>query len=460
MELILIPGRSPPVIHKCMSRSIHVTRRTLAEIRRTDYADPDQKREVLQRARRQWRRKQAIKDFMREERRQPATPPGDASPAILPIEVLDEGPHVFHAATPEDIRAVLARLPGAAVEGISRLQLSLGSAYQAESREGNGYEEFDPYTGRLSSELFPGVYSGDILGTYTPDSGLVEIYACVCDWTKCPLPKAIGELFLKLAALKTLVHEAAHHHDWTARVGRGRWFPGTKDQRERYAGKMEREWTRDTVVPYLEATYPEAVAALLRLLDERGGLAVTLTTLAAGYFSGNWLCDLLTHESLLESRLALARRTHFSDEYELCLLITGRILSEDPAHHEAKILRADTLGHMERYDEGLALIEEVLQEASADHEAHYTKILLLSGAKNWESVLQHSAIWESACGSSPKDAESFHWYRALARAALGQHELLEQDLTALEKEEGRHGRSVDTVRPEFWRAFKNWTSHD
>lgn len=447
-----------------MSRSIHMTRRMAEEIRRADYADPEEKQRRLENSRRLLRRKRKIKSSMNEERRAYPPPLADGSPAVLPVEVLDEGPHVFHAATPEDIRAVLDRLPSSAGEGISRVQLSLGSEDQLESHEPDGYEEFDPYTGRLSLELFPGVYCGDdILGTYCPRSGLVSLYAYVCDWSQCPLPQEIGELLLKLRALNTLAHEAAHHHDWTARVSRGRWFPGSKTRREEYARRMENAWTAQIVVPYLKEAYPAQVEALLGLLRERIGLVCDWETLTQANLSGRWLCEFLAEPSRLESQLSLAWDTHFADEYEFCLLIIQQILAENPDHLETQILHADTLQHLKRYDEGLTVINQVLENHPSHDDAHYTKILILSGAKEWEKVLQLCEQWEKMGDFTDEEHEhSLHWFRGMAHGALQQTELLEKDILALEALRLRRekGTPIDQIRPQFFRALKRWMGGD
>jgi hypothetical protein len=60
-----------------------------------------------------------------------------------------------------------------------------------------------------------------------------------------------------LEALKTLVHEAAHHHDTACRVARGRWRATPGNRAEAYARARAREWIRSVVLPYLAERYPE-----------------------------------------------------------------------------------------------------------------------------------------------------------------------------------------------------------
>ena len=48
-------------------------------------------------------------------------------------------------------------------------------------------------------------------------------------------------MYFKQEALKTLLHEAAHHFDLTFRVGRSRWDVGDKEKKEAWAERGENE---------------------------------------------------------------------------------------------------------------------------------------------------------------------------------------------------------------------------
>jgi len=132
--------------------------------------------------------------------------------------------------------------------------------------------EPDPHTGRMGSEWFSGVYCGPYFGLFRPASGLISVYAYVWDKARCPLPQDICELYLRLHALQTLVHEVAHHHDECQRQARGRWLKLRKENIEMYAERMEYEWTRSFVLPYLESTYPRAVRRLRAWVSWHGGI--------------------------------------------------------------------------------------------------------------------------------------------------------------------------------------------
>lgn len=238
-----------------MSRSIHTTRRTLRELRKQDFADSEEKAAELQKARQQLRRKYFLKRQVEAERAADEMPVAGVDVETIPIEVQDTAPFVHHACSIADIRAVLAALPAAAVDGISRIQLGLGKEYIDESRC-DEEDDADPFTGRRSGEVYPGVYAGVVLGVYSSGSALIRLHAFVFGEEQLPLPREINDFYLRLHVLATLVHEVAHHHDNTQRVRRGRWLADRTENNEWYAEKMEYAWVREIVLPYLERTYP------------------------------------------------------------------------------------------------------------------------------------------------------------------------------------------------------------
>ncbi len=87
-----------------------------------------------------------------------ADPRPVVEPAAIPIHVRDDGAHVHHLATPEDLVAVMRRLPPGVVDGVAAIVLSLGRAAQApdDDDEDVGDERApDPFsTGRLGHEPF------------------------------------------------------------------------------------------------------------------------------------------------------------------------------------------------------------------------------------------------------------------------------------------------------------------
>ncbi len=266
-----------------MSRSIHHTRRDLAAITKSEYSDPARCAEEAGKVKSQLALKRRIKAhvYFAEEKAVDAPPtPLDA----IPIIVRDEEQCVHHAATPEDIRAMLARLPRGLCDRLESITLCLGREIQEERIDKAGpHEEHvaDPYTGRFGFEKYKGIYCGIALGTYSPRTMRVFLYAYVYD-DNAP-HREVLEILLKCLALSTLAHEISHHNDWTMRMARGRWRMDDKTKGENYAEWLQEELVADCVVPYVKERYPQEVRALLDWLELHTGIALTL-----GNIMGEW----------------------------------------------------------------------------------------------------------------------------------------------------------------------------
>jgi tetratricopeptide (TPR) repeat protein len=305
------------------------------------------------------------------------------------------------------------------------------------------YSEPDPHTGRPGSELFCGVYCGPYLGTFRPASGLISIYAFVWNKSACPLPQDICELYLRLHALQTLVHEVAHHHDECQRQARGRWLKLRKENIEMYAEKMEYEWTRTFVLPYLEATYPRAVRRLRAWVSWHGGIRlpfeffagdprttcrdglILLSSDTASSFR-SWLDELSKASTLAGRRLAFAWELHFADQYESCLAVVECVLRGHPDNIAARECLADTLVHLDRYDDALAAALHLLAADPLNSTAWQTRADVAEANSDWLRLLSICQDWRTAGGLSHGGEFNILTYEAIAYCALGRIQEMEQ----------------------------------
>ncbi len=431
-----------------MSRSIHATYRSLARLRRQDFSDTQASAEAVVREETALRRKQRIKLQVWSERHASVVPaPGVRLPAgEIPIRASDESAHVYHAASARDVRAVLEALPAEAVAGIDEVRLMLGREYMLE-REDEASGSGEPFTGRPGSRMFSGVYGGRILGTYFSASGRICLYAYVVDWKRVFAPRMIVELFLRLRALKTLVHEVAHFHDHVARVSRGRWLADRHENNEWYAEKREHEWTEKIVLPVLHRLYPRECRIFRAWVRQRGG-----ADLPIDFFAGDerrtrrdgltrlvsptsdviesWMDELPTCSSRQAASLSLAWRLHYSDCYAECLALVDRLIVEDPAHIGARECRIDTLVHLERFDEVLAEADAIHRLSPGSEPAWEARADVYEERKDWPGLLEVCARWLPAAGRSPRNRRQCLLYQAVAQCASGDEPGMAASLSA------------------------------
>jgi hypothetical protein len=433
-----------------MSRSIHTTRRTLKRLAALTASNREGAAKELKRATGEKQRKSLLKRSVRKERRKTPAPLASTTADSIAIETLDQTNEVVHGASEQDIRAILSKLPDAARNGISRIQISLGKAYQESVVHSRSDEDYirDPITARAGQQIFRGVYCGCFLGTFSPSSGLISIYAFVLGPAQTPLPPAALRLYLRLHALRTFVHEVAHHHDQTCRVRRGRWLADRKENVENYAERMEYSWTREIVVPYLEETYPAETSTLLTWIEHHGGIRIPLAFLAgdprrternglirlvfstSGAFE-DWLDDFSNYSDLIVARIAFAQELHYSDAYEECLTILNNVLATEPEYLEALILKADTSVHLERFDEAEHIANNLLHKDPTLESALEIRGDVFQARKQWPQLLENSNRFLACASANSKFRKYALMQKAVALCALVRDEELNSALEEL-----------------------------
>src|SRR6185436_4288863 len=107
-----------------MSRSIHTTHGDLSREKRCSYSSKELHRQRLRELASAIGKKQRIKLHSRQDRRKRrAADVGPLATDEIPIEVVDEGPWIHYPAAPDDLRAVLARLPAGVLDGLGGIRL-------------------------------------------------------------------------------------------------------------------------------------------------------------------------------------------------------------------------------------------------------------------------------------------------------------------------------------------------
>jgi tetratricopeptide (TPR) repeat protein len=419
----------------------------------------------LQALREELGKKRRIKRQVREERDSPARQSVSPVPVdAIPITVVEEAPWIVYPAGPADLRAVMARLPAGALDGLSHIRLCLGLEYHEEklSPEGPSAADRDPWVGRVGYENVPGVFGGHFLGTYSYPPNRIDLYAYLIDPALPDRP--MWELFFRLRMLSTFVHEVAHHEDHMLRVARGRWRMDDTDKNEDYATTQQGHWVREVVVPYIEQAYPDARAALSAWLRHHGGTDVPLVLLADswGWDTDGKLVPVVfgsaleaiqdlaraMHKgaTLTATRLNFARDLHYGANFEEALRGIACVLAEEPHNLEALTLRADIFEHQEEYARAEALAWEVVQRDEGHVDAWMVLADVHLARLAWMELLGSASRGMAATG-----AEDWRWGSLLVERARALLELerfaeLADDLDTLAGMTGRKRRRANTLR--------------
>jgi tetratricopeptide (TPR) repeat protein len=425
-----------------MSRSIHTTRRTRTDLERAKFADEETKASTIEKSLRKLHRKRRIKQSVKAERKLTSAPMAGTALTSISIDVIDQAPFVYHAASPDDLRAILAALPESATLGIGRIQLCLSKKQMEENAEKCSSDR-DPHTGRLGSAIFPGVWTAPILGTYYGKTGLITLHAYIFDRSSLRIPSGMCELYLRYLALYTFVHEVAHHHDHVQRVRRGRWRADEYNRVEEYADLMMEKWVREVVLPYLKKTYPQAVNEFVEWVERNAGVhfpfeflggdpgikgnMIRLWSGGAASAFAHWLDEFPDSPDSIEARMSFAWSLHCHEEYSYCLRVLEGVLAVDPEFTEALTCKADTLVDMERLDEAFAIAERVLDRSPDNLDAWEVRADVLERRHEWGRLMEACTQCEAALAKSAEAKkgarliqEKIILYRAVVSCAHGE----------------------------------------
>ncbi|GMA98259.1 hypothetical protein [Pelosinus sp. IPA-1] len=434
-----------------MSRSIHTTRKEFDLERKYQLSNDEIKEARINKLQDQLDTKRTIKREKRLTRKvekvniknlEPIDPEG------LLIKVMDEGEYIHYPVSKNDLVEVAKRLPMNAIAGIESITLSLGKEYQEEEFEGFGEKSYDPYTGRIYSADGP-IYTPPILGVYRWSNNRIFLFAYVYDRHKLELD--VVEPFFRLKMLRTFIHEVAHHDDNMRRSERGHCFGLNENRCENYAEAQETLWAETIVIPYLLETYPDEYDRLMSWIRVMGGVDISLKRLIGEYSGriGNFyrlgftidaavdemIRNAIKGESSREIMLGFAHDLHIGDHYDLCMEALEAILTRDPKDTEALGIKADTLIHLNKYDEAEIIAKKCLKIASSNMDALQALCDIQINRKNWvilkefsEKGIEIATDWRR---------RRFFEDNLIASLHLENYKTAENDVQSLPDKEGR-----------------------
>lgn len=426
-----------------MSRSFHTTRRHLEEAEKHNYSDAETRAASIRRLTERLLKKRLTKGMTKESRRRRDTPPPMPA-AMVPICVRDESDFVHYPASKEDICSVLQALPQGVTDGLTEIELCLGEKDQSlrGEEEWATPPEVDPYVGRQGCEILSGVFSGNVLGVYYPGQTKLRVNAYVCRHEALdPIP--VG-FYLRMCMLMTLVHEVAHHYDFSSRTARGRWLADARDKVEIYAEQVQHDWFSKYVVPCLMRDYLDEWQAFHEWVREKVGLELSVEvllgdprttargdgiTLRAFFDTGQAFQEFLTAvqqgRDLQKARLDFARDLHYADHYETALRIIDLLIRTDRDNIDALVLQADIFNHMGRYEDALDISRRVLQREPQWVEALETQIDAWIGLREYRKGIQGIDKLLGLIGKKPYKVA--HWQMEKAEALIELREYAEAE---------------------------------
>jgi hypothetical protein len=234
-----------------MSRSIHANR-SHGQWRRTGAFDWDS-----------IARKRSVKAGSRRGRDIPDEPLPITEAADVEVRVVDDSPLWFFPVSPDDVLAVLALLPRGVATGLNEIRIESGRR-AIRGIVGPCLHGRIDLLGRAVYVVTHGVLAPVVLGVYETARQTIRLFG-YARLSRKPLTRR-QQIDLELHALTTLVHEVAHHHDRTYRMGGGRALSNYQVHAEAYALRIETRWVLEAVIPYLQRKHGDEHGLRLRKL--------------------------------------------------------------------------------------------------------------------------------------------------------------------------------------------------
>jgi tetratricopeptide (TPR) repeat protein len=385
-----------------MSRSIHVTRQSIARARQFHYADRERRAALLDDLETRCLRKRRMRWGMRQQLGPIHFPGAPITADEVAISFDHRNPFACFPASEADLRAILSRLPSGVLDGLNGISLSLGAEYQRDRAE--EWNEQDPVIGRFGFEQLPGVYCGHILGVYFWHVRRIQIYGFV---SATPLEEPWA-LYLRLPMLSTLVHEVAHHEDRMKGWARDRWTGDEKHKTEWYAESRQLLSVETVVIPYLQEAYPAEIALLEDWMRERIGRVLPLRILAGdarirakkhgmyywrNTFGGSdgafeeFMRAVDSGQDMTEARLDLAIGLHRAEELDYTQEIIALILAKHPDHVRTLVRKGWICREQKRYEEALQALEHANRLEPANNEVLNEWAQVYADISSWDRVL-------------------------------------------------------------------------
>ena len=155
-------------------------------------------------------------------------------------------------------------------------------------------------------------------------------------------------------------------------------------------------------------------------------------------------------EGLAASRVAFAWQLHFSDKYEACLQVLELVLTEQPALDIALTCKADTLIHLERYEEAFVITGTLLESNRANGDAWKIRGNLFAAKHDWIGLLKNCSRWLAHVSEDSKSRFDAFQHLAVAYCALGRTREMEVWIKAWANF-GTRKRNLDSIRRAVFR---------
>lgn len=242
-------------------------------------------------------------------------------------EIADD---IFFPLTQEDINEIINELPSSATFDLKQIMLKQ-----------NDYEKH---------EVLPGIWSSTILGTAHIGRNSISLYGYKMVRNVHNFIEPL-QFYLKVNAVGVLIHEIAHHYDFTLTYSRKGRYKDTKAfDEEEYAHYFERDFFINRVCKFIERKYSKEYFQFRNWMSNIGCLPLELKYFDPGlaknpenYLLSNFFWNVYDTKDSIELNLILARDLYNVGEAEEAKKYTYYVLKIQPNNIQAEKLNKEIL---------------------------------------------------------------------------------------------------------------------
>jgi ribosomal protein L20A (L18A) len=230
----------------------------------------------------------------------------------------------------DDINEILNELPSSMTFNLKEIKLTH-----------NDYEK---------NEILPGIWSSNILGTAFIGRNKINLYGYKIERDKHSFIEPL-RFYLKVNAMGTLIHEIAHHYDFTLNYSRKGRYKDTKGlDEEEYAKHVERDFYINKISKYIEEKYTDKYMEFIKWMEDIGCLPLELKYFDPGaiknpgyYLLSNFFWNFYDGKDSVELNFILAEDLFNVGEIEASERYINYILKNEPSNEKAQKLCKDIL---------------------------------------------------------------------------------------------------------------------
>ena len=237
---------------------------------------------------------------------------------------------------------------------------------------------------RDKQEMFPGIWLTGRLGTTYSHKNKIDLFGYEIKESYISLIKPLL-FYLKVVGMGTLVHELAHHYDFTLTYSRKGKYEKIKEyEREEYAQYAERDLYLDAVCPYIKEKYNVEALCFAEWMKSIKCLPLDFRYFDPGltnhldyFILSDFFWQFFNGADSYQLNLTLARELHWAGEINIAKNYIDYILNSNANYSEALRLKAHMLFHEEDNIHGAEAVYKKLLTLLPNDPGVYTDYALL-----------------------------------------------------------------------------------